>query len=111
SAKAGEVGEPTTREVRTRDAEWLSNGFAPAHRHHLGACRKRVQPLRGCREPGPDDRYRSRVVVRLVGVDDPRIGAELVRHPQAWMARSEQNASEPLAVDLEAAVDGPHLLD
>ncbi len=50
--------------------------------------------------------------MRLVGVNDARIAAQLIRHVQARMARREQHVpKDALPVELETAVDCAHALD
>ena len=80
--------------------------LAPAHRDDLGAGLERVQPLRRGREPRADDGDGGRVGVRLVGVDDPRVAAQLLGKVEARVAgRDEHVLEHPMAADLEAAVD------
>ena len=62
--------------------------------------------------PGADDLDPVGVVVRLVGVNDPRVALELLREGEARMARREEDVREDAApVELEAAVHGPDALD
>ena len=103
--------EPAAREVLARHVERSPRRLAAAHRHDFGACRERIEPLRRRGEARADDRDRRRVVVRLVRMHGTRIVAQLVGNVEAGVAWSEQHMREPLAVQLEAAVDGPHPLD
>src|SRR5205823_11147689 len=104
------AGEPPAGEVLARNVERSPSRLTAAHRHDFCACRERVQPLRRGGETGADDRDRRRVAVRLVRMYGARIVAQLVGNLEAGVAWSEQHVREPIAVQLEAAVDCPHPL-
>src|SRR5581483_5739626 len=105
-------GEAALREVSARNVERAAQGLAPADRDHFGARVEGVQPLGRGGEAGADDRHALRVLVRLVGVDDTPVVAQLGRHVEARVPKRQKDVAEDaVAVELEAAVDGAHTLD
>ena len=105
-------GEAALREERPRHVQRPAERLAAADRDDLGAGGKRVPPLGRRGHAGADHGDRRGVLVRLVGVDDPRVGLELRREREPWMPRREQNVPEgAVTVDGEAAPSTPDALD
>ena len=109
--RGAEAGEPTLGEERSRDVQRAACGLAAADGDDLRAGRERVQPLGRRGHPGADDRHASGVLVRRIGVDRARVVLELRRQRETRVPRREQDVAEgAVRIELEAAVDRPHLL-
>ena len=100
-AAAGEIG--------TRHVEGTAQRLPPPHRDDLAPGGKRIQPLGRGRKAGTDDRHGARVAVRLIGMDDARVAAQLGRDVEARVPGSQQHVTErPLGVELETRLRRPN---
>ena len=111
--RGAERGEAALREERPRHVERAPHRLAAADGDDLGAGGERVSPLGRRGHAGADHRDPRRVLVRLVGVDDPR---DRPRARPAAASPGCPGASRtwrkvPCPSSAKPSVDGAHALD